>query len=789
MEDLREKQITLQDYLRILYRGRWIIVISFFTVLGFVIYYTYTATPIYTATAKVMFRENKAAEQTLFNITRFGEKETMINNQVQILTSRTLAEKVIHQLEQSEYADKLVILGNRLDEEHRKNGFVFKIKNKIAGIWGSSDKKDEHDKQGNVKRFDASVSTLLSSISINPVRNTDIVEISVNAPTAFEAAYVTNTLSKVYQQQNQLENQAEVRKVKDFLAEQLDVIQNQLKESEVALKEYKEREKVVALPAETEELVKKITEFETLYRGALLELESTQKRLNYVNDQLDKNKQNFNTEAVLANPFIEEIKKQMADLESEKARYIANLINRNLYTEEDPTLRAYEEKIKLLSEKFKARIAKLAASEIGIDPITFSETLLERKVELEATVQSLLPKVDELKKIVNEYNRNLESVPSKSLRLARLERSAKLDEKLTLMMKEKYEESRITEVGQLGNVRIIDPAKSPVNPVKPKKKMNIMLGVIFGLGLGMGITFLIEHFDNSVRYVEDIQKLQIPVLGSIPVIKIEETVGKYSRKYKPDEASLKNNRNGTAFKSRLITHFAPKSPISEAYRSLRTSIQFSKVQSEKPIKTFLVTSSGPQEGKSTTVANLAITMAQMGSKVLLADTDLRRPILHSVFAMNRDKGISNYLIGKIPLDEAIFETSIDNLYLMPSGTLPPNPSELLGSKVMNQCIKTLEENFDIILFDSPPVIAVTDAVVLGAKVDGVILVVKSGYTDKFAVERSYNILQNVCKEKILGALLNVVNIEGTYGSYYYYYYHYYYGSKNESKRKKHHISA
>ncbi|MBD3290672.1 hypothetical protein GF337_17835, partial [candidate division KSB1 bacterium] len=413
MEELKEKQITLQDYLRILYRGRWIIIISFFTVLGFVAYYTYTTTPIYTATAKVMFKENKAAEQTLFNITRLGEKETMINNQVQILTSRTLAEKVVLRLSQSEYADELLILGNRRDARSRRNNIALKIKNTIAGIIGSSDKQSKNNERDEAERMESAVKSLLGNISINPIRNTDIVEISVNAPSAFEAAYVANTLSKVYQQQNQLENQAEVRRVKDFLAEQLEIIQNQLKESEVALKEYKEREKVVALPEETEELVKKITEFETLYQEALLELESTQKRLNYVNDQLDKNKQNFNTEAVLANPFIEEIKKQMADLESEKARYIASLVNRDLYDENDPTLKAYEEKISLLSEKFKERIAKLAASEIGIDPITFSESLLERKVELEATVQSVLPRVDELKKLVSEYNRNLESVPSK----------------------------------------------------------------------------------------------------------------------------------------------------------------------------------------------------------------------------------------------------------------------------------------------------------------------------------------------------------------------------------------
>jgi len=779
MNEIHEKQFTINDYLRILYHGKWVIIISFITVFSLVVYYTYTATPIYQATAKVMFKENKAAEKTLFNFTSFGEKETMINNQVQILHSYTLAEKVIKKLQISPYADKLSILGNSEEQRNNNLNLSARLKNLFAGIWSRQDSNNAQQSQLNSEnQMESYVYGLLGSISVNPIRSTDIVELSVTAASPFEAAYVTNTLAEVFKMENQLESQAEVRKVKDFLAEQLKIIQAQLKESELQLKEYKEQEKVVALPEETQEIVTKVAEFESLYRGALLELESTQERLKYVDEQLDRSKQNFNTETILANPFIEEIKKQMAELETNRAKFMAGLINSGVYDENNPTLQDYDEKIKLLSDKFKTRIAKLASSESG-DPITFSETLFQRKIELEATVQSLLPKIDALKSIVNEYNKQLESIPGKSLKLARLERSAKLDEKITLMMTEKYEESRITEVGHLGNVKIIDPAKKPGDPIKPKKRVNLMLGMIVGLGLGIGITFLLEYFDNSVRSIEDIERLKIPFLGSIPLIKIEQAVTKFGKNGKSKLG--KYNHDDSVLTSRLITHFAPKSPISEAYRSLRTSIQFS--HADRQLKTILVTSPGPQEGKSTTIANLAITMSQMGSKVLLVDTDLRRPILHSIFGISRSKGISNYLVGKIPLEEAIFNTNIENLYIMPSGTLPPNPSELLASTAMKECIETLESKFDILLFDSPPIIAVTDASVLGSKVDGVILVVKAGQTDKYAVDRSFNVLKKVCGNKILGALLNVVNIEGTYGSYYYYYYHYYYGKPDVKKRR------
>jgi tyrosine-protein kinase Etk/Wzc len=785
MNDNFEKQIGINDYIRIFLRGKWIILISALTVFSIVAYYTFTATPIYRATAKVMFKENKAAEQTLFNITNFGEKATMINNQVQILHSRTLAEKVVKKLRAASHADQLDILGERPGSGRSGVGILGRVKGLLSGIF--SDNGNGHDRYARDEReisFNRAVEQLMNTIAVNPIRNTDVVELSVTATSPFEAAFVTNTLATVYKSENQLENQAEVRRVKDFLAEQLELIQNQLSQSEMALKNYMEREKVVALPEETQEMVTRVAEFESLYRGALLELESTQERLNYVDGQLDRSKQNFSTESLLANPFIEEIKKQMTELETRKATYIAGLINRGIYSEDDPTIRDYDEKIELLSNEFKARIARLASSEIG-NPLTFSESLFQRKIELEAEIQSLNPRVAALESIVNEYNAQLEEIPEKSLKLARLERSAKLDEKITLMMKEKYEESRITEVGQLGNIRIIDPAKEPVSPISPKKRLNLMLGLIIGLGLGVGITLLLDYFDNSVHSLEELEKMNIPALGAIPLIKTEQAVAKHGRngKSKNKMKHIGSNGNGsTALISRLIVHFAPKSPISEAYRSLRTNIQFSRPDGE--LKTMLVTSPGPQEGKSTTIANLAITMAQMGSKVLLVDTDLRRPILHSIFGLSRSVGISNYLIGRVPLEEAVFDTNIDNLYLMPSGTLPPNPSELLSSTAMKECVATLKEKFDYVFFDSPPVIAVTDASVLGTKVDGVILVVKASQTDRRAIERAHNTLKHICPEQFLGAVINVVNVEGSYGSYYYYYYHNYYGNRNSNDKSK-----
>ncbi|MCJ7497412.1 MAG: CpsD/CapB family tyrosine-protein kinase [candidate division Zixibacteria bacterium] len=233
--------------------------------------------------------------------------------------------------------------------------------------------------------------------------------------------------------------------------------------------------------------------------------------------------------------------------------------------------------------------------------------------------------------------------------------------------------------------------------------------------------------------------------------------------------------------SNLVTHFEPKSPISEAYRTFRTNLQFARLDS--PLRTILVTSSGPGEGKSTTVANLAITMAQMGTKTLLIDSDLRRPVLHSIFSLQRNPGLTNYLAGNVPLVEIIQSTPIENLSLLTCGVLPPNPSELLGSKKMKMLLEELKEKYEMILFDSPPVIAVTDAAVLSTLLDGVVLIASSGHTSREALVRATTLLQNV-NGRLIGGVLNKIKVESVYGSYnYYYYYHYYGGAKQKRKKR------
>jgi capsular exopolysaccharide synthesis family protein len=753
----QEQQVTLTDYIRILRRGRWIIFLSLIVVMATTIYYTFTTQPVYEASALIMLKEEGGVKQEIFEVSSFMKRETMINNHVEILRSRTLAEEVIYNLQASVYADSLWILGNRKREE--------RIQWK-AWLEKALKLKEQEEK---TPQFDDLVKSFRDgAISVVPKRDTDMIELKVQAYSPFEASLIANTWMKAYVHMDIRESRAEVADIRQFLEDKQREMEQKLTGSETALKNYKQKEGVAELNAETEQVIKMSADFETMYQEAVTDLEANNRRLTLLKSKLNES-QKAALNSSLSSPVIQELQKQQAKLIADIASYEQQLKSTDYYSQDDPTLKKYKQRLEGLQEKIREEMNKMVSDGASaMNPLDVSKNLLTSVLEIEAENSSLKARTQELKKIVSRYNRELNSVPEKHLRLAQLQREMEVNNNIYLMLREKYEENRIAEVGQLGSVREIDQAKPPKEPIKPKKKMNLILGFIVGLGLGVGITFLREYLDTSVKTIEDLEQMNFGVLGSIPFISSQSVV-------------KNNGKVGeiTLIESRLITHFAPKSPVSEAYRSLRTNIQFAKA--DKKVKTALVTSSVPGEGKSTTVANLAITFAQMGAKTLLIDADLRRPVLHGIFGCSRNEGLTNVLVGRSTLEEAIHETRIEGLSLLVSGTLPPNPSELLNSKVMVKLIDKVSSIYDFVLFDTPPVIAVTDAAVLSTNVDGVVLIVKSGETSREVIERSRMLLEKV-NANLLGVLVNGVNVSMMYGSYYQYYQYYYYSGNGRKRR-------
>jgi len=309
--------------------------------------------------------------------------------------------------------------------------------------------------------------------------------------------------------------------------------------------------------------------------------------------------------------------------------------------------------------------------------------------------------------------------------------------------------------GGINSVRVVEPASLPTEPIGPNKGMTILLAAAIGLLLALGAAFLLDYLDDTIKTPEDVQAAtQLPLLGALARVE------------------------GEATGEQLVTVAQPKSPNAEAYRILRTNLLFSAV--DHPPRSLLVTSPSPGEGKSTTLANLGVVMAQQGQRVVLVDSDLRRPTLHRWFQLPNAAGLTNALLSEHPSAAPYLQaTPVENLKVLTSGPLPPNPAELLGSARFGELLKDLHQHADVILLDSPPCLAVTDAPVLARQVDGVLLIVDAGVTRRQWAISAQETLNKV-GAKILGVGLN--RLKPTNGGYYYYYRHYYSDDKPATKR-------
>jgi len=380
---------------------------------------------------------------------------------------------------------------------------------------------------------------------------------------------------------------------------------------------------------------------------------------------------------------------------------------------------------------------------------------------------NLTKEIDSLKEQVAQKQTAINAIgtPSGSLQEAELARAqtelTQLRQSLTYLL-QSYENIRLAEAQSTSNIVVVEsPVEVPTVPVRPRTFQNTLLGALVGFLLSVGVVFLIEYLDDRVRSPEQIDTiLKLPVVGLIA--KMPSV---------PDSAG----------KSKLIAVREPRSPVVEAFRSLRTNIQFAGV--DQPIRTLLVTSAGPSEGKSTVAANLAVVMAQAGLKVVLFDGDLRRPTIHKQFGQVNRAGLTDAIMrDPSQWSDITIASGIPNLSLLLSGTLPPNPSELLGSKRMQQLLAYLHQSCDVVIIDAPPLLPVTDALVLAPLTDGVVLVIDHGGT-RIGEARQGKTQLDQSGARVLGVVLNKIPT-GRRGYSYYYRHYYTYEGEGETKRRR-----
>ncbi len=748
--DTRDSSQRLSEYFRILFRGRWIIVLSFLAVVGATTFLTYRMQPAYQASASLLIENRDPMEMTLLNAEPAPVMKSRNLNAIEVLRSRRIAEDVIRSLANSPYRSELEIM-------------------------------KELDAEGHPVSLDGRVSTLRENTKVDLAKDTDVLRVTVEAHSAFESAFLANALAEQYYRYCLQAARGEISEVRQFLEQQLTTVRDQLSQSEDLERNYKESQKVSDLDVETAHMVKQSADFHAMYNETETELNAQLRREDFLKKQLATTKGNLIEDiGGVTSPVMETLQRQIGEKQSTIASLLANP---GPGTEQ--AVAALDKEVEAIKAQLVEEVRKIAGTGMSpVDPLKTSQDIFDQLLSCEVEIKTLTAKAEALRDVMTNIDYDLEALPEQTLVLARLSRDRQLNERLYVLLNEKYEEARITEAGKSAGVQIVDSAKPPEFPVRPKKKLNILLGILFGFALGVGIAFFLEFLDDSVKTGEDLERIGLTVLGTIPVVHTDQIVRRLKKEGRSfSEADLHR------VEAKLITRFSPKSPVSEAYRSLRTNIQFADI--DKPKRVLLMTSSASKEGKSTTAVNLAITLAQMGSRVLLVDSDLRRPSVHNFFGMEKTYGLTNLLIGSLSFDDVIKRTEVENLDVITAGDIPPNPSELVSSDAMRKFIAAARERYDHVLLDSPPVIAVTDAAVLATRVDGTILVVSSGYVNRKEVMRAVSLLRNV-KGNILGVVLNALDIKKMFGSYYYYFhyyqYYYYYGSdpkkKGERKTKR-----
>jgi capsular exopolysaccharide synthesis family protein len=716
----------------------------FVIVLGIVMYNTFTTQPIYEATATIMIEEENSQTEEIFGAQLAGSKSA-VNNQIQYLQSISLSENVITALQNSEYASSLKILQT---EDEDGNSLLNSALQKMNGSGDEPQIAPELSYNDRVRQL---ALRLRDWVSVYPVQETDMIKITVRAPSKNEAIIIANTITGEFMEINMEKARGEVSEVKKFLSEQLESVGAELEQAEMALKEYQESADIVALDRSTETIVEQAAEFETQYNNALAERNALETRLSYLKSQLsDQEADIVQNLAQARTPFVKALRDSIAS----KQVQLTVLRTDETVPKDHPYIQNLQRRLREMNAQLDTVTQNLIEDGLQIeDPLQRGQDLLTEIFQIEGQISSLESREKYLEQLVASYNEQLEALPGKSLEFARLKRDQQVNENLFILLKNRYEEARITEAGQIGNVSIVDAAIPRQDPVQPNTKRNLLAGGLLALMLGFGAAFGREKLDRTIHSVEDIEQAGIHNLAVVPRI--------------PENAVAGSNGNGRAKLNdnlRLISHYDPTNPVSEVYRMLRTNLEFTNP--DLVPKTILVTSPGAGEGKSTTAVNLAITMSHMGQQVLLVDLDLRKPVIAQTFRIRRKPGFTEALFEKETLENSVHVGAIENLSVLTSGELPGNPSELLGAQKTEEFIQKLAGHYDKIIFDAPPIIPVTDATVISRLVDATVMVVRGGQTDHKAFIRSAKQLKDI-SGNLAGVVLNDFNVSFAYSSYYY----------------------
>ncbi len=567
-------------------------------------------------------------------------------------------------------------------------------------------------------------------INIGVEGESRIIKIGVTETNPYRSSLIANKLAIAYKDFNTEISKGEALSTRRFIESQLEKVKKDLKEAEERLKSFEERHRIIGVSEEVRNFVTQMGGIETEYRRAMLEAQTMRRELESVKSMLTERQQALLSEASeISFQIFNNLKAQLAGLEGERA----DLMIRG-YDVNEEKIKSIENSINKIRSQMSEMFRDVLLEGGVVDPLDDVKDLLQRSLTLEINYTVAKTKEDAIEEVLSAYQGKLKGIPTRNLQLARLERGKTANEKLYLILMEKMQQSQIEEASELGNINIIHLAKTPSKPNISSKLKNCIIILFIGVFAGIGAGFVADYMDSAIRDSEEVIRLSnLPKLASIPLIS--------------------ENENSI--------------PIMEAIRRLRTNIKLSKV--DRPPSSLLVSGPNVGSGKSIIATNLAISFASSGDKVLLVDTDLRRPVIEDYLKISGGKGVSELLNGDDNVEIITFHNSDATFFIdvLPSGTLPENPSELLDSDRIRELIDEWERDYDIVIFDSPPLLMVSDGFILGSMVDKTLLVVAYGETTREMISQTITQLTHL-NISTLGFVINKVplGVESIYYGYY-----------------------